>query len=85
MLDIMLFMLNLGWKILGIACGWILLRYILRNGKGTFKDVLETLGSAIKTGCYFIRKKLAEKLLKEKEKENLEAEVDSTKVEAHVV
>lgn len=66
MLEIMLFMLNLSWKILGIACGWILLKYLLRNGKGTFKEVLETLGSAIKTGCYFIRKKLADSLRKEK-------------------
>lgn len=83
MLDIMLFMLNVAWKLLGIACGWMLFRYLLRNGKGTFKELLETCGSAIKTGCYFIRKKLAEKLIREKE--TLDAEEDSTKVEAHVV
>ena len=83
MLDIMLWMLNVAWKILGIACGWILIRYLLKNGKGTFREMLDTLGSAIKTGCYFIRKKLAEMLTKEKE--TLEAKVDSTKIEAHVV
>ena len=69
MLEFVSFMLNVGWKTLGIVFGWLLLKYIIRNGTGTIREVLDTIGIGIKAACLAIRKKIREKLLKEEDKE----------------
>ena len=68
MLAFMELMLNIGWKTLGIVFGWLLLKYIIRNGTGTIKEVLETVGIGIKAGCLAVRKKIREHLLKDEKK-----------------
>lgn len=55
-MDFMLWCLNIAWKVLIVCMGWMLFRYIVRNGKGTFSEVLETIGIALKTFGHAIRK-----------------------------
>ena len=55
-MDFMLWCLNIAWKVLIVCMGWMLFRYIVRNGKGTFSEVLDTIGIALKTFGHAIRK-----------------------------
>lgn len=48
-MDVLLFALNLAWKILVLCMGWMLFKYVLKNGSGTFKEFLETVGLALRT------------------------------------
>ena len=74
MLEFLVFMLNIAWKALGVICGWLLLKYILRNGTGTIKEILDTISLGVKAMCCAIRKKLADHLRKEVEKDKVKVE-----------
>ena len=81
MTDVLLFFLNLAWKVLALAAGWILFKYVLRNGKGAFKDLLETIGLMVRAGCTLLRKKLIQLL----DRETVKDKDDQVKVEGTVV
>lgn len=55
-MDVILFALNLAWKILAICLGWMLFKYVLKNGSGTFKEILDTISVALRTFGHWIRK-----------------------------
>ena len=83
MADVLLWFLNLAWKVLALAAGWILFKYVLRNGKGAFKELLETIGLMMRAGCTLLRKKLIQLLDRETAKD--ENSDDQVKVEGTVV
>lgn len=78
MADVLLFALNLAWKLLAVAFGWMLFRYVLKNGKGAFHDLLETLEIAISAGCKLVRRKLVQKLQKENKRKETETELNGS-------
>lgn len=65
MANLLMWTLNIGWKTLVFVCGWMLIKWFIRNGKGVFRDVLETITLAMESVCAFIRRKLITKLRKE--------------------
>lgn len=69
MLEFMSFMLNIAWKALGVICGWMLLKYILKNGTGTLKEIFDTITIGLRAMGHAIRKKLLVYLKKEAEEE----------------
>ena len=85
MVDILLFALNLAWKIVALAAGWLLFKYVLKNGTGVFHDLLETLTMALSAGCKIIRKKLVQRLRKENQTEEANNQPETVKVEGTVV
>lgn len=62
MFEFLGFMLSIAWKILAVCCGFMLFRYVIRDGKDTFRDLLTTTGLGIQAGCLFLRRKLAAKI-----------------------
>ena len=64
-MGIIMWFLNLGWKILGIIAGFMLLSYILGQGVDGIRDVLSTIGLAVRAMGHAIRKKLIHYLRKE--------------------
>ena len=86
MADILGWMLGIAWKLLVLALGYTTLKYVVRHGKGTFRDILETAGLAIRAGCLTARKKLVEKLQKEETAEETEENLEpgEIRVEATV-
>lgn len=82
MTDVLLFFLNLAWKVLALAAGWILFKYVLKNGKGAFKELLETIGLMVRAGCKLLKRKLIQMLDRETSKEDSD---DQVKVEGTVV
>jgi len=77
MLEFMAFMLNLAWRALGVICGWLLLKYILKNGTGTLKEILDTITIGLRAMGHAIRKKLLGYLKREAEQER-EPDVEVT-------
>ena len=43
MTDTIMWFLDVAWKILGIVMGWMILKFILRNGRETIRDLMETI------------------------------------------
>lgn len=82
MADVLLWFLNMAWKILALAFGWMLFKYVLKNGKGAFHELLETTGLIVRAGCKLLRKKLIQLLDRETAKDNQD---DQVKVEGTVV
>lgn len=66
-MDFILWALNIAWKVVCIAAGFIILKFIIQNGSGTFRELLETISVALKTIGHFIRKTCLGYLTKEKE------------------
>lgn len=66
-MDILLFALNLAWKILVLCMGWTLFRYVVKNGNGTFKEILDTIALGLRTFGHWIRKQCISYLKKESE------------------
>ena len=58
MADVMMFMLGIAWKIFGLMIGWMLLKHLMREGTGTFRELLDTAAMAIKAGCLIAKQKL---------------------------
>lgn len=56
MLNALGFALNMAWKILAIVGGWMLFKYVLKNGSGTMRDILDTISVAFKALGHAIRK-----------------------------
>ena len=77
MIEFMVFALNLSWKILGLVFGWMLFKYLLKNGSGTFREILDTITIGLRAMGHAIRKKLLTYLRKEAEQEK-EPEVKVT-------
>ena len=65
MTDVLMFALNLAWKVLALAFGWMLFKYVIRNGKGAFHDLLTTIELSVQAGCALLRRKLVQKIEKE--------------------
>ena len=78
------FALNVAWKVLIVMAGWYIFRYVVRNGKGTMRDILDTITAVMKAVGHWIRERCFSYLKKEAKKEEAEAEVEGTKVEATV-
>ena len=64
-MDFILWCLNLAWKILAICMGFMLLKYVLRNGSDTFREILDTIAALMKTLGHAIRKACLNYLRKE--------------------
>ena len=64
MVDMLLWMLNISWKLLILIGGWLLLKAVVKDGSGTFKEILCTLGLAIRAGCMKLREWLIMKMTK---------------------
>ena len=65
MVDFMIFMVNLGWKALGLVFGCMLFICIVKNGPETLRTILRTASIGIQAMCVAIRKKLLNYLRKE--------------------
>lgn len=76
-MGIIMWFLNLGWKILGVIAGFMLLSYILGQGVDGIRDVLSTIGLALRAMGHAIRKRLIHYL----RKESAEAEGEPEKPE----
>ena len=58
-------MVNWSWKVLGLAGAWMLFKYIVRDGKDTIADILETLSMGLQAICLKAKRKLWEVIKKE--------------------
>ena len=76
-MELLTWCLGIAWKLLIVGCGWMALRYIVRNGKGAFAELLETIGVMLKTAGIAIRKGCLNYLKREADK-------DEGRVEARV-
>jgi hypothetical protein len=79
MAGILNWLLGIAWKTAVIVFGWICVKYVLRNGGSTLKEILNTTSLAIKAGCLTLRYKLLnvmQRRVAEKEKEHVEGEHD---------
>ena len=72
MTDILGWMLGVAWRLAIIGIGFTVLKSVIRNGKGTLRELLETASLAIRAGCLAARKKLVNKLQKAEEEEETE-------------
>ena len=73
MASIMNWILSIAWKTAVVMIGWICVKYVLRNGGSTIRQVIETIGLAIRAGCYEVRYRLVDRLQrKAAEKEHVE-------------
>lgn len=71
-MDVLLFALNIAWKVLALIMGWSLFTYVVRNGSGTFKEFLDTVGVVIRTAGHWIRVQCLSYLKKESENKKSE-------------
>lgn len=55
-MDFMLFMLNVAWKTLMVVIGWMVFRYVLKNGSGTVREILEALSAMLKAFGHWVKK-----------------------------
>ena len=76
-MGIILWCLDLSWKILGIVFGFMLLKYLVSNGAEGFKEFLATISLGLRAMGHAIRKKLISYL----RKESAEAEGEPEKPE----
>lgn len=67
MMDILLFALNMAWKVLVLFMGWSLFAYVVRNGSGTFRELLDTISVTLRTFGHWIRKQCLSYLKRESE------------------
>lgn len=65
MLEATMWATGILWRVMWIGLAWITIRYILKNGTGTAKEILMTCGTAIRIGCIRLRMKLIGDLKKE--------------------
>lgn len=68
-MEVLLWMLELAWRIALFILGWQVIKWVISAKKdGTFHDVLDTIGLAIKAGCVKLRRWLIRELSKEETK-----------------
>lgn len=64
-MNTIMWMLDVAWKLLAIYMGFVLFRFILKEGRGTFKDLLRTLNMSIQAISLKIRRGTARYLATE--------------------
>lgn len=69
MWDAILFMLNITWKVMILALVWTAISEVRRNGPETFKEILSTIGTAIRCGCLILKERLLLVIQRRKEEE----------------
>ena len=67
-MEVLLWMLGLAWRALVLIGGWLIIRAVIKDGTGTMREILETTGLAIKTGCIKLNRWLIKELSKEETK-----------------
>lgn len=76
-MDTIMWFVNLAWRILLLYIGWIVFRFIMKNGRGTIKEILETIGIVIKTAALKLRMKVAECARKKEPEEEPDRETET--------
>ena len=66
-MDFILFMLRVAFKVLAIVGGFMVLRYVLKNGSQTMRDVLDTISMMAKATGHWIRKNCIRYLIREEQ------------------
>ena len=77
-------MLSVSWKVFGIMMGWMLIKHLMRDGTSTAKELLETIGVAIRAGCLMLKKALWAKIKEEREAEKVEPNGEQVHAEGTV-
>ena len=75
MTEMLSWLLRIGWKLAVLYIGYTALKYVVKNGNRTFREIMETIGMAIRVGCLRLRGKLVGKLqpdAAEEQKEHIE-------------
>lgn len=80
-MDVILWSLNFAWKILAICMGFMLFKYVLKNGSGTFKEVLDTISAVLRTCGHWLRKHCLNYLKKESAEAEAKTEIPADKEE----
>ena len=62
MTEVLSWLLGIAWKLAVLYIGYTALKYVIRNGNRTFREILETIGMAIRVGCLRVRGKLVGQL-----------------------
>ena len=78
MIEFMLFCLNIAWKVLGLVFGWYILTYVVRNGAGTFRTIMDTIFGIIKLIGIKIRRMVVQCLQREAEEASKETKAEGT-------
>lgn len=82
-MSFIMWMVNAAWKLLLIGLGFYVFRFILKNGPGTLKEVVQTASAGVKVMCYAAREKMKAYLIgKEQEKMDAVEAEEPTAVEA---
>lgn len=79
MSDTIMWFLDVAWKILGLVIGWMLLKFVLTNGKETIRDLMETIHlglQALGIKARLLLRQYLQKEKKEPEEEKTEDEKD---------
>ena len=85
-MEIILWALTFALKLVGIAVAFMVFKEVLKNGTGTFRTIVSTIGLCIQAGCLKVKSLLVNMIKKERENpEGPNEPDDPTKVEAHVV
>ena len=58
---------NIVWAALKLACAWVIIRVVVKHGKTTFKEVLDTVVLRLRVGCARMRKRDIRYLKQEQE------------------
>lgn len=85
-MEVILWSFTVALKLVGIAVAFMVFKEVLKNGTGTFRTLIGTIGLAVQACCLKIKTLLLKSI--KKERENLEGNKepdDQTKVEAHVI
>lgn len=84
-MDAILFAFRLAVNLLGIAVAFMVFKAVLSNGTGTIKDVINTIGLAIRALCLKARTALLNTIRKETLTNGNKEPKNPNEVEAHVV
>ena len=68
-MDFLNWVLDLTLKLLKISCAWMLIKYLIRHGKGLFTELLETCTLRFRVICSKCRKHDLRYLIQEKQNE----------------
>lgn len=74
MSDTIMWFLDVAWKILGLVFGWMLLKFVLKNGRETIRDLMETTHLGLQALGIKARLLLRQYLSKEKTEKKKESE-----------
>ncbi len=69
MWDAIIFMMNLTWKVMVLVLIWTVLSEIRKNGPETLKEVISTIGTAIRCGCMILKERLILVIQRRKEEQ----------------